>query len=249
MLKESNTEVINNKENYIAESYVPNVPEEEIPRWGSSTIKHQSIKLCMICGQPFYGTHYHFYCPSCAEDRKANKPAVTKICKDCGSEFISYHKERRCPKCVERAKQEANMRYLRNGTQRPLGSIDKCELCGKEYIVTSGSKKYCSVQCRRISSLPKQKEYRRTYYRTSKLAAEYRQRCKTAPKMCLYCLQPFTSDKSTNVCSDYCRSEHKKIVRHKSLMKYGLKNNYKELLEKREQYREQVKNENFQEAL
>lgn len=210
----------------------------------STTAKHRTLRACMMCGKPFFGALDHFYCPTCTEDRKINKPPLAKICKDCGSEFVGYSNERRCSRCVEAALQESYRKYWDNGgTQRPMGSIDKCVLCGKEYTVRSSSQKYCSDDCRRMANVPKQKEYKKIYYRTSKRAAELKQRRKQVTNICVYCLQPYkkSSGSSTNVCSDYCRLEHQKIKQYESYVKRGMTNNYLQQLEKREQYREKVK--------
>ncbi len=211
----------------------------------STTAKHRTLRACMMCGKPFYGALDHFYCPTCTEDRKINKPPLVKICKDCGVEFIGYSQERRCSRCAEAAFQESYRRYLNQGTQRPLGSTDKCILCGKEYIVRSSSQKYCSAECRRKASIPKQREYQRIYKRTSKRMAELRQRRKQVANICVYCCRPFqkTKGSTTNVCSDYCRAEHRKIKNYESDVRRmrGMTNYYIRQVEKREQYREQVR--------
>lgn len=211
---------------------------------GNTTAIYKTLRACLRCGSPFYGSKDFFYCPSCTENRKINKPPLAKICKDCGAEFVGYSNERRCSRCVEAALQESYRKYWDNGgTQRPMGSIDKCVLCGKEYTVRSSSQKYCSDDCRRMANIPKQKEYKKIYYRTSKRAAELKQRRKQVTNICVYCLQPYkkSSGSSTNVCSDYCRLEHQKIKQYESYVKRGMTNNYLQQLEKREQYREKVK--------
>lgn len=245
-----NEEIIGDKEDYINNSYLLDGVGYEFPCQDNGTSKHQSLRLCMSCGKPFYGARDHFLCPSCAEDRKKSKPALTKICKDCGTEFLGHHNERRCPRCVEAALQESYRRYWdKGGTQRPMGSTDKCILCGKEYTVASSSQKYCSDECRHKASIPKLKEYKKKYYRTSERAAELRYCRQHVTKICVYCLQPFKSNLATNVCSDYCRSEHQKIVLNKSYFRRGLKNDYAECVEKRTKYREQLKNGNAQDVL
>lgn len=54
-------------------------------------------------------------------------------------------------------------------------------------------------------------------------------------------MKPFKNSLATNVCSDYCRSEHQKLLRNKLYMEHGMKNDYMGLLEKREMYREEMK--------
>lgn len=239
---------ISKQEEFTTGFYVTDTAGDEFLFQDSTTAKHKTLRECMTCGKPFYGSHDHFYCPICAEDRKINKPPLAKICKDCGVEFIGYSNERRCPRCVEAALQESYRRYWdKGGTQRPMGSTDKCVLCGKEYTVRNGLQKYCSDECRSMAYVPKRKEHKKIYYRTSVRAAEFKQRRKQVTNICVYCLQPFKKciGSPTNVCSDYCRSKHQKLKRYESYVKRGMTNNYIKQLEEREQYREQVKKESI----
>ena len=82
--------------------------------------------------------------------------------------LTGYYNEGRCPKCVEAAEQERYRRYWdKGGTLRPMGSTDKCVLCGKEYTVRSSTQRYCSEECRRKESIPKYKETKKISTRTS----------------------------------------------------------------------------------
>ena len=47
-------------------------------------------------------------------------------------------------------------------TTRPLGSVDKCERCGKEYTVESGRQKYCP-DCQREAVLEWQRDHKAGY--------------------------------------------------------------------------------------
>lgn len=233
-------------EGYIAKSHHPNNDEDMFPYWDNGTKKHNSIRICMECGEAFYGIRDQFYCPSCAKSRKVNKPAIKKDCKDCGAEFWTHSANaKRCSKCAEVEKQEAKMRYSKRGKRRSLGSIDRCVLCGKEYTVTSPTQRYCSSECRNTDYRPKKNERAREYSRIS----ETKKRRKQVESLCAYCLRPFKKNTATNVCSDYCRAEQKAFKLNESYMRRGRKNNFDELLEKRRRYREQVKNENIREAL
>lgn len=120
-----------------------------------------------------------------------------------------------------------------------MGSIDKCALCGKEYIVRSSTQRYCSEECRREVSIPIYIEKVKIKYH--KQNAEFKKRRTQITKLCVYCMQPFKNSLATNVCSDYCRSEHRKLLRNRLCMERGMKNDYMGLLEKREMYREEMK--------
>ena len=63
----------------------------------------------------------------------------------CGKEFNGGPRAFYCPDCRVIRTKEAQKRFRQGKTaKRKLGSVDKCELCGKEYIVTAGRQKYCS---------------------------------------------------------------------------------------------------------
>ena len=49
-----------------------------------------------------------------------------------------------CPECRKgRQKKADRERKKCKASARPIGSIDTCEICAKEYIVSSCSQKYC----------------------------------------------------------------------------------------------------------
>ena len=245
MVKELKTEikkqeVINETENYIAEPHIPYFAGDEFPVWDSGTGRKLVLRPCQTCGKPFYGAKHHRYCPACGAERKNNRPPLTKTCKDCGIQFTGYYNEGRCPKCVEAAEQERYRRYWdKGGTLRPMGSIDKCVLCGKEYIVRSSTQRYCYEECRLKGSIPKYKETQKNKYQNQR--EEFRKRKTKITKLCVYCMQPFKNSLATNVCSDYCRSEHRELLRNRLCMERGMKNDYMGLWEKREMYREEMK--------
>lgn len=109
-----------------------------------------------MCGGAFYGGPGHFYCSACARVKKLDALIRTRICQECGNEFLSFPSAKRCPKCSVEAQRERQREYRKHGVSRPLGSTDKCIVCGKEYIVNAGSQKYCPG-CRREASLKKTK--------------------------------------------------------------------------------------------
>lgn len=80
-----------------------------------------------------------------------------RICKQCGKTFPGGPRAWYCPECrSERKKQQAAIRRQRPGPNRPLGSIDHCVVCGKEYVVKGGMQKYCEDCAKAL--LPKRTE-------------------------------------------------------------------------------------------
>lgn len=198
-------------------------------------------KVCQVCGKPFYGGTDCYYCPACARDKKLDTVVRIRTCQDCGVEFYGGPRARRCPACAYKAQQETNRRYHKNGSKRSLGSIDKCTVCGKEYIVTSGRQKYCSDECQRKGVLEWQRIHKKGYHQSSGQDIKKIQRRAQTQKICIYCLKPFVSDIPSNLCSDYCRTEQKKLIQCMSDIKRGYNRDLKKYEDKRENYRRNQK--------
>ena len=69
---------------------------------------------------------------------------ANRICRQCGKTFLGGYHAWYCPECREERKRETDARFrAKHGADRPLGSIDHCDVCGGEYIVANWSQKYC----------------------------------------------------------------------------------------------------------
>ena len=200
---------------------------------------NRTKRACQVCGAPFYGATDCHYCPACARTKKLDTVIKIRSCQDCGVEFYGGPRARRCPDCAYKAQQETNRRHKRIGTKRPLGSIDKCVICGKEYIVVSGRQKYCSDACQRKGVLEWQREHKRGYSKASGQDVKKMERRKQRKKICVYCSQTFASNKPTNICSDYCRREQKKLRQCIMDINRGHNRNYEKYINKRNKYREE----------
>ena len=203
-------------------------------------MRNRTKRACQVCGKPFYGSQDCHYCPECARSQKLNTVVKIRTCQDCGVEFFGGPRARRCPECAYKAQKESNKQHKRSGPMRPLGSIDKCAICGSEYTVVSGRQKYCSDACQRKCTLEWQREHKRGYDKKSGQDVKKSQRRKQAQKICVYCLRTFSSDKPTNLCSDYCRREQEKIIQCVSDINRGYKRDYDKYINKRNKYREEI---------
>lgn len=201
-------------------------------------------KACQVCGKPFYGGSDCFYCPECARVKKLDTVVKIRTCQDCGIEFFGGPRAKHCPDCAYKAQQETVRRHKKTGTKRPIGSIDKCAICGKEYIVKSGRQKYCSDICMRKGVLAWQREHKKGYAKASGQDAKKMERRKEAQKICVYCLHTFNSNSQTNFCSDDCRKRQKRLVHDIWLQSHGRTNLADKYLKIRDEYREQIKNQN-----
>ena len=69
-----------------------------------------------------------------------------KICINCGLPFKGGPRAYYCPGCrLERQRDQNRDFKLRKkkGEYRKLGSADKCERCGKDYVVEAGLQRFC----------------------------------------------------------------------------------------------------------
>ena len=200
---------------------------------------HKTKKVCQMCGAIYEGKKDCHYCPKCAKEKKIDTVLKKRICKDCGIEFLGGPRAKRCPNCSFKAASKNRSKI----TKRPLGSTDKCVICGKEYIVKSGRQKYCSDECQRIGVLAWQREHKKGYNKASGQDIKRKERKQAQMKACVYCMRPFKSDVSTNLCSDYCRTEYKKLQMCKADIKRGQKRNLQKYIDAMIAYRAKVENE------
>lgn len=202
---------------------------------------HKTVKACQQCGAPFYGERDYHYCPKCAKEKKLDTVVKIRTCQDCGMEFYGGPRARRCPNCAYEAQRETNRRHKQAGTMRPIGSTDKCAVCGSDYIVKSGRQKYCSDKCQREGILAWQREHKKGYEKATGQNAKKQDRRKNQQKICVYCAKPFRSSNATNLCSEYCRAEYAKIQMCKADIKRGRKRDLQKYIDAMMAYREQVK--------
>lgn len=136
-----------------------------------------------------------------------------RICKQCGKTFPGGPRAWYCPECRDvRKRQQAAIRRQRLGPNRPLGSIDHCAVCGKEYIVRSGLQKYCK-DCAKAAVAEKDRAASLAYYRDNKDAinpTRYEKR-RVKEKTCVVCGKTFDPHgASAETCSDDCKIARKR---------------------------------------
>lgn len=201
-------------------------------------MRRKTLKACQDCGKKFQGSTDTHYCPECVKKRRSDTTRIL-ICMDCGTEFLGYPKSRRCPSCAEIARRT----YKQGKTIRPLGSTDQCKWCGKDYTVNSGRQKYCSPECMKKAVLVWQREHKKGYHTESGQDVKKYERRLEQEKICVYCGRRFKTRTTSNLCSDYCRAEQKKIKICEIDIKRGKNRNLQKYIDKRNEYREKVKEE------
>ena len=168
--------------------------------------------ICKNCGKIFLTDKEESYlCPKCAKESRQDNPIRDRVCVRCGTHFLGYPRSKYCPDCQLEVRRERDRQRRKNGSARPLGSIDFCQKCGKEYVVKSGLQKYCPdcaeeavKETVRAHKRESSKEYNAT------IRKERRKERKQEGSVCVVCGKPFTSSSATVTCSPECAREQKR---------------------------------------
>lgn len=134
---------------------------------------------------------------------------LQRICKQCGRSFQGGPRAFYCTSCrMERKRiQKANYIHRRRmGNVRLIGSKDRCEICGKEYIVVGSLQRFCP-DCQPIHAREYDQKTAIEFYHSNKdriNPVRYERRRKP-PKKCAWCGKEFTSHTRTLTCSVECR--------------------------------------------
>lgn len=147
-----------------------------------------------------------------------------RICQQCGRSFEGGPRAYYCPSCRAERQREQNaefQRRKRKGNYRPLGSIDKCEQCGKDYVVEGGQQRFCP-DCQPIHAKEYDRETAIEFYHNNKdrINPVRNQRRRKGPKTCVICGKEFTTNTRAITCSPECR---RKDINKKWNERYGEK--------------------------
>lgn len=195
---------------------------------------------CKNCRKIFFGNTDSLLCPACVKASRTNV-IRQRICIDCGHTFDGGPRARRCLDCRKIKAAERNRRYKKEGSKRKIGSMDICKMCGESYSVGSGGQKYCSEACQRIALLQWQQEHKKEYNKKPEVIQARKERRNERQKVCIYCLRKFWSNKSTDLCSDYCKEQQKKLKQCEADIKRGRERDLKSYLDARQAYQEKSK--------
>ncbi len=99
-------------------------------------------KTCLGCGVEFTTSHnkQKFCSQDCANNNialKVKRPPIKKPCTVCGVEIVGISSKKYCEECKRKSGLERNKKR----------KIVTCIRCGKEFLQSHGSEKYCSIEC------------------------------------------------------------------------------------------------------
>lgn len=180
------------------------------------------IIQCKRCGKIIEARGEQAYCEECRKIIKSESVMRTRICKECGIEFTGGPRASYCTECRKERKKKADReRKKRKTSARQIGSIDTCEICGKEYIVSGGMQKYCK-DCSENAVKEKVKAHKKIYMQGRReINQERKKERKENRKICLICGRAFQADTPTVTCSKECERKLKTIRQEEADIRRG----------------------------
>ena len=165
------------------------------------------LKACKYCGQQYNGCPGSSACPECADKVKRNT-VLPRVCRECGRTFPGGPRAWFCPGCRAERRKAQNAEHYRRGTSRPLGSTDKCVVCGADYVVSNARQKYCP-SCAAEAVREKDRSQSLDWSKKNTTPARRREvrNNSTAEIPCCICGKMFKPTYSSKTCSKACSVE------------------------------------------
>lgn len=172
------------------------------------------VRKCKNCGKVFdVPTGKESYlCEECARKSKSKSVLRERTCKICGASFMGYPRSFFCPECSAERKKQQKKIYNQRKPSRPLGSVDTCESCGKQYIVNSGRQRYCP-ECAKDQVNQNIRAHKREYMADNKEKSQARKNESRGKRyVCAICGKEYEKHTAEVTCSPEC---HKEYIRQK----------------------------------
>lgn len=180
-------------------------------------------RICKNCGAVFEVPtgKTAYLCEECAKKSKENTIIRERVCKICGASFMGYPRSFFCPDCNEKRKKQQKKIYNQRKPARPLGSVDTCANCGKQYIVNSGRQKYCP-ECAENKVKDNIRAHKREYMaENSEKSKELKLETRGKRYICPICGKEFEKHTSAVICSDECEKELRRRRQNRADIKRG----------------------------
>lgn len=180
-------------------------------------MRAERIRRCKRCGKEFPAPSEteRTLCDGCRKIAKQESVIRDRTCTVCGAVFPGGPRAKYCPSCKIEKRRETNRRHKKTGTARKLGSIQRCERCGAEYILDAGTQRYCkscSAEAIRENRRPKKREYQKDYDPDH----AKRRGLKEGVRLCAICGEPIPRARAEAGCVITCSDACDKIRRSRS---------------------------------
>lgn len=180
------------------------------------------LRSCKRCGKPYETDRPDtIFCPACSAASHKSAPVRTRVCRQCGVTFPGGPRAWYCPACRDERRREADKRRKRSGPSRPLGSVDICKRCGKEYPVEGSRQMYCK-DCAEIAVTEKVRAHKRDYNEANRDALnDHKREVRVFRKVCVICGAVFDADTPTVTCSPECAKKLRKLRQDETDIRRG----------------------------
>lgn len=178
------------------------------------------LKKCAKCGKLFNtAKNEQTLCDECVATAKSTT-IRPRTCRECGTTFDGGPRAWYCPECRKIREKESTKRYRDNGPTRPLGSIDHCIVCGKEYVVKSGLQHYCP-DCAGEAVRQLDREASKKWNAENNFYQQRSQKPRSGQKICVICGKPVPPGTPRVTCSEECDKLRIKYNQGKAEIKRG----------------------------
>lgn len=180
------------------------------------------VKICKRCKAPFETDRYDNYlCPTCSEAYFKAASINDRTCKQCGIVFKGGPRAWYCPDCRLQRSREADLRHKRNGTSRPIGSTDKCVICGHDYVVNSARQRYCKDCATSAVAENTRKRSREYNAENGDKIKKQKQESRHNRNVCVICGSIYDATSPTVTCSPACAKKLRKIRQDEADVRRG----------------------------
>lgn len=143
-----------------------------------------------------------------------------RVCRECGRSFEGGPRSYYCPYCRAERKKKASRECKareRAGITRKIGSIDRCERCGKEYQIKGSLQRFCA-DCKPIHTLEYDRQTSLLFYYENKDRINPPRKIKRRKRgnTCAWCGKVFDPINGNTTCSNEC----KKLLSNKRTREY-----------------------------
>ena len=144
------------------------------------------------------------------------KIVLPRTCRECGRAFPGGPRAWYCPVCRAERRRVTGRNYKarrRKGLVRQLGSVDRCAVCGRNYVVSGPNQRYCP-DCAACAVKEVDAEQGLEYYRAHADAINPPRKLarRKGPRPCVVCGEMFDTPTHRVTCGKpECKAEMKRI--------------------------------------
>lgn len=178
------------------------------------------LKKCIVCGKLFQARPDQAKCEDCIAAARATT-LRPRVCRQCGVTFDGGPRAWYCPACRVERQRIRSAAQRKTGARRPLGSIDHCAVCGKEYVVESGLQKYCK-DCAPAAIRAIDREQSKKWNKENGYYEARRAQGRNGIKICVICGGVIPPGSNSVTCSPECHRQRLRLSWAEADQKRGI---------------------------